>query len=238
MREWELLDHEDVPSDDATIYLMERGGQYAIHVDGRELMATGPHGSEDALADLACDRLDVSGPLRVLIGGLGLGYTLAAVLRRLGPDGAVTVAELLSSVVRWNRDVPRLARFAGYPLRDPRVTVHVGDVVDLVERPPARWDAILLDIDNGPRSLTRYANGWLYTREGIEAAYAALDPGGVLTIWSCEPYDPLTAALARAGFAVDVVSHVEPSRPTHDDRGTHVVWVAQRPASRSAGDRP
>lgn len=233
MREWELLDHEDMPSDDATVYLMERGGQYAIHVDGRELMATGPHGSEDALADLACDRLVGSGPLRVLVGGLGLGYTLSAVLRRLGPEGAVTVAELLPSVVRWNREYPRLARFAGFPLRDPRVTVHVGDVADLLQEAPARWDAILLDIDNGPRSLSRLANGWLYSRTGLAAVRAALVPRGVLTIWSSTPHDPLTSLLAEAGFEVDVVPHVEAARPTHDGRGTHVVWVAQRPSTAS-----
>ena len=232
MREWELLDHEDVPSDEATVYLMERGGQYVIHVDGRELMATGLHGSEDALADLACDRLAVSGPVRVLVGGLGLGFTLAALLRRLGTEDVVTVAELLPSVVRWNREHARLARYAGYPLRDPRVHVHVGDVMDLVQPPPTSWSAILLDVDNGPHSLTRPTNGWLYTAEGAHAAYAALDPGGVLGIWSAAPCDPLTERLAAAGFAVEVVCYTERGRPTHDDLGTHVLWMAQRPESK------
>ncbi|MBX2803339.1 MAG: hypothetical protein KTR31_37005 [Myxococcales bacterium] len=192
-------------------------------------MSTGPHGSEEALADLACDRLAVSGPVRVLVGGLGLGFTLSAVLRRLGSEDAVTVAELLPSVVCWNQDYPRLARFAGYPLRDPRVTVHVGDVLDLVQLPPTRWSAILLDIDNGPHSLTRPTNGWLYTPEGIDAAFAALVPGGVLAIWSAAPSDPLTKSLADAGFVVEVVCHTERGRPTRDNDGTHVVWVAQRP---------
>lgn len=229
MSEWELLDHEDVPSNDATVYLLEREGQYAIHVDGRELMATGLHGSEDALADLAFDCLgDVAAP-RVLVGGLGLGFTLAAVLRRLDAQGLVTVAELLPSVVRWNREYPQLARFAGEPLTDPRVRVHIGDVMALVREPPALWHAILLDIDNGPRALTRPANGWSYTHAGLQAARAALAPGGVLTIWSASPDDPLTGVLAETGFDVEVVKHVEPGRPTPDDRGTHTVWVAQRP---------
>ncbi|MEM6930819.1 MAG: hypothetical protein AAF602_28045, partial [Myxococcota bacterium] len=216
MREWELLDHETVPEDDATVYLMERGGQYAIHVDGRELMATGLHGSEDALADLAFDRLAVTGPVRVLVGGLGLGFTLAAVLRRLDDAGRVTVAELLPSVVRWNREYPRLARFAGRPLNDPRAGVHIGDVADLVEVPPMPWSAILLDIDNGPRSLTRPANGWLYTPAGARAAFEALTPGGVLAIWSAHPDNALTALLAETGFAVAMVPYTEEGRPTWD----------------------
>ena len=149
MKPWDFVDREPVPDDDGMLYLVVRGNEYAIHVDGRELMTTRLHGSEDALSDLACDRLAALDDARILIGGLGMGFTLAAALRRVGEAGRVTVAELLPAVVRWNREY--VGRAAGHPLRDPRVEVYVGDVGDLVERPPARWSAILLDVDNGPK---------------------------------------------------------------------------------------
>ncbi len=226
MREWECIDHEAVPDDNGTLYLMARGGEYAIHVNGRELMGSGLHGSEDALAHLACDRLQNLDAARILVGGLGMGFTLAAVLRRLGPDGHATVAELMPAVVRWNREW--LGRAAKHPLRDPRVQVYLGDVGDLVEQPPAPWDAILLDVDNGPRSLTRPTNGWLYTPQGLVAARKALAPGGVLGIWSAWSDGSLTRRLRGSGFEVEVLRHSEPRRPTADESGTHVLWMARR----------
>jgi spermidine synthase len=224
MRPWDLVDHEPVPDDDGTLYLMSRGSEFAIHVDGNELMTNRQHGSEDALSDLACDRLDDLDHAHILVGGLGMGFTLAAALRRVGPDARVTVAELLPAVVRWNRE--HTGKASGHPLRDPRAEVYVGDVGDLVERPPSRWSAILLDVDNGPRSLTRPNNGWLYTRDGLRAAKAALIDGGVLGIWSARPDDDLTDRLAETGFAVDVIEHHEHGRPTRDGRGVHVLWMA------------
>jgi spermidine synthase len=229
MRPWDLVDHEPVPHSDARVYLMSRGGVYAIHVDGRELMSTTLHGSEDALADLACDQLEDLPTARVLVGGLGMGFTAAAVLRRLGADGRCVVAELLPAVVRWNREVPALSRAAGRPLLDPRVTVYEGDVGDLIENPPAPWSAILLDVDNGPRSLTRPSNGWLYTDEGLDAAWAALRAGGVLAIWSVADDASLTDGLQVMGFEVKVAMYTEAGRPTPDGSGTHVVWTARRP---------
>ncbi len=227
MRPWEFIDHEEVPDNDGTLYLMNRGSEYAIHVNGRELMSNRKHGSEDALADLACDRLDQLDNARILVGGLGMGFTLAAVLRRIGPTGNATVSELMPAVVRWNHEFVGAA--ARHPLRDPRVVVHLGDVGDLVEKSPQPWSAILLDVDNGPRALTRPYNGWLYTREGLLAAMASLIPGGILGIWSAAPDPTLTHRLQGAGFVTEVVPFTEPDRPTEDGCGTHVLWMARRP---------
>jgi spermidine synthase len=226
MRPWELIDSEAVPADDSTLCLVSDGRQYAIRVDDRELMGDGLHGSEDALAEYACDGIRTIEDARVLVGGLGMGFTLAAVLRWIGAAGHVTVAELLPAVVRWNRDY--VGRTSGYPLRDPRVTVYIGDVADLLSGPPP-WSAILLDVDNGPNALTRATNGWLYTKAGLRAAHDALIPGGILGIWSALGSASLTRRLRKAGFDVDVIRHIEEGRPTETGDGTHILWIARRP---------
>ncbi|MCB9678071.1 MAG: hypothetical protein H6737_23425 [Alphaproteobacteria bacterium] len=202
--------------------LIERDGELAIHVDGCELMGTDTHGSEDALADLAFDRLGPLDAPRVLVGGLGTGFTLAAVLRRLAPGGRVTVAELVPEVVRWNRE--HLGVYAGHPLRDPRVDVFVGDVFDRMQG-DVRWDAILLDVDNGPRAFTRQSNGILYTRQGLHQAWRALRPGGVLGVWSSSPDRGFTRLLKKERFDVEVIRHSEPSQGEIE---THVLWMARR----------
>ena len=226
MRPWDLIDYEDVPDDDGTLFLVSRGSEYVIHVNGRELMSNRLHGSEDALADFACDRLAELDDARILVGGLGMGFTLAAALRRVGPNARVTVAELLPAVVRWNREY--CGRASRHPLSDPRTEVYVGDVGDLVETPPARWSAILLDVDNGPGALTRPNNGWLYTRHGLQSARDALVPGGILGIWSARPDSALNSRLRKVGFEVEVLPFHEPGRPTHDDRGIDTLWMARR----------
>ena len=225
MRPWDIIDRAHTPYDDSVIYLMERGGEYTILVDDIELMSNRLHGSEDALAELACDRLSDLESARVLVGGLGMGFTLAAVLRRVGGGARVTVAELIPAVVRWNRE--RLGRAARYPLRDARVDVHVGDVCDLIDG-GGPWSAILLDVDNGPRALSRSTNGWLYTPQGLAAARAALAPDGVLGVWSAAKDASLTGRLRKAGFEVEVLPHTEEGRPTPDDSGTHILWMARR----------
>lgn len=227
MRPWQTIDSEAVPHDDATMYLVERGGEWAIHVDGRELMTNREHGSEDALSDLACDRLDHLDDATVLVGGLGMGFTLAAVLRRVGPNARVTVAELIPAVVRWNREY--VGRASRHPLRDPRVEVYMGDVGDLVEKPPYPWSAILLDVDNGPGALTRPTNGWLYNAQGLRAAWDALIPGGILGIWSAAGDDSFTQRLIDGLFETEFLPYLEDGRPTHDGSGTHVLWMARRP---------
>ncbi len=225
-RPWQCIDYEDVPDDDGTIYLMSRGTEYAIVVDDRELMNNRVHGSEDALSDLACDRLAALDDAHILVGGLGMGFTLAAALRRVGPSGSVTVAELLGAVIRWNREY--VGKAARHPLRDQRSVVYNGDVGDLVEKPPKRWSAILLDVDNGPMSLTRPTNGWLYTKSGLRAAWDALIPGGVLGVWSAGDDPAFTRRLRAMGFEVEVIRYVEEGRPTRDGDGTDVIWMARR----------
>jgi len=227
MRPWEILDRQSVPNETEVVYLMNRGSEYVIQVDGRELMSSRLHGSEDALSDWACDRLDHLEDARILVGGLGMGFTLAAALRRVGANGQVTVAELIPAVVRWNEGL--LSKVAKYPLRDPRAVVYNGDVGDLIEKCEQPWSAILLDVDNGPESLTRPYNGWLYTLQGLQAAYDSLIPGGVLGIWSAAPNSKLTRRLRKRRFAVEVLSHTEKGRPTEDGSGTHTLWMAKRP---------
>jgi spermidine synthase len=227
MQDWQIIDSDRVPGDEGILYLMMRGTEYAIQVDGRELMSNTLHGSEDALADEACDRLARLDDARILVGGLGMGFTLAAVLRRLGPGGSATVAELVPGVVRWNRD--HVGPAAHHPLRDPRVTVYEGDVGELVHRGGTVWSAILLDVDNGPGALTCPLNRWLYTGDGLYAAREALIPGGVLGIWSAADDDGFTGRLVEAGFEVEVIPYTEEGRETPDDTGTQVLWMARRP---------
>jgi len=227
MRPWEILDHQSVPEETEIVYLMNRGSEYVIQVDGRELMSNRLHGSEDALSDWACDRLDHLEDARILVGGLGMGFTLAAALHRVGANGQVTVAELIPAVVRWNEGL--LSKVAKHPLRDPRAVVYAGDVGDLVEKIEKPWSAILLDVDNGPEALTRPYNGWLYSPKGLQAAYDSLIPGGVLGIWSAAPDSKLTQRLRNNRFEVEVLSHTEPGRPTEDGSGTHTLWMAKRP---------
>jgi spermidine synthase len=222
---WECLDHEAVPGDGGTMYLMRRGDEYVIEVDGRELMSNGMHGSEDALANFACDRLARLDDARILVGGLGMGFTLAAALDRAGASGNVTVAELVPAVVRWNEKY--VGASSRYPLQDSRTTLYVGDVGDLLETPPLSWSAILLDVDNGPSALTHPDNDWLYTTDGLLAANAALIRGGVLAIWSATADDSFTKRLRAAGFDTEVLHFTEDARPTCDETGTHVLWMAR-----------
>lgn len=226
MGSWECVDHQLVPDDDGTLYLMAREGEFVIHINGAELMSDQLHGSEDALADLACDRLTQLDDARILVGGLGMGFTLAAALRRVGPEGRVTVAELMGAVVRWNET--HTGKAAGFPLRDARASVYAGDVGDLVEDPPAPWSAILLDVDNGPRALTHPRNAWLYHDEGLATAWNALEPGGILGVWSAFDDESFTAKLRATGFEVEVIQFHEEERPTPEDDGIHVLWMCRR----------
>jgi spermidine synthase len=230
MRQWDVIDSASVPDDDAKLWLLNRGGEWAVYVDDRELMTNREHGSEDALANEACDRLSPEHlhSARILVGGMGMGFTLAAALRRVGPEGRVTVAELVPAVIQWNREY-LMAKASGYPLKDPRAHVYMGDVGDLLERPLERWSAILLDVDNGPNHLTRPSNGWLYHKQGLDNAWDALVPGGVLGIWSATSDPAFTQRLRRKGFLTEVLHHTEVDRPTPDASGTHVLWMAKRP---------
>ncbi len=229
MNEWELLESTLVPDTGGFMRLMRRGDELVIRVDGRELMSTRVHGSEDALADLACDQLQRRGDkqpdARILIGGMGIGFTLAAALARVGPEARVVVAELVPAVIAWNRGI--LGETAGHPIDDPRTSVHEGDVADLIRNPPEPWDAILLDVDNGPTGLTRPGNNWLYSWRGLNAAFAALRPQGVLGVWSAAPDDGFTRRVKRAGFEVNPIE--VRSRGAKGGR-RHIVWICTRMA--------
>ncbi len=224
MRPWNLIDSSEIPAGGGELRLYRRGGEYSIMiVGGGELMNSRMHGSEDALAELGCRHLAGQPSPRVLVGGLGMGFTLAAALAQLGPDAEVIVAELIPAVVTWNRE--HLGPFAGRPLDDPRSIVRVGDVAAVLKHERAAYDAILLDVDNGPEGLTHHENDWLYTTAGLHAAWDALCPHGVLAVWSAGPDAPFGERLRQAGFAVEV-HRVRAHRPGKG--ASHTIWIAQR----------
>ncbi|MBY6205676.1 hypothetical protein [Halomonas denitrificans] len=218
-----LLASATIPDTDVELKLHEHGDRFAISIPGRgELMNTRVHGSEIALAERACARLAGKASPRLLIGGLGMGFTLAAALGSLGPGAEVVVAELVPEVVDWNRDL--VGEPSGHPLRDPRTTVYVGDVAECLRRPGSKFDAILMDVDNGPEGLIRVENDWLYGPSGLAAARAALRPGGELAIWSAGPDERFTNRLRAAGFEVAT----EVVRPHRSGKGAkHVLWFAR-----------
>jgi len=222
---WEFLERAQVPGNGGELCLYRRGAEFSIRVGNRELMNSRVHASEEALAELAYARVTGRPRPRILIGGLGMGFTLAATLRRLGPKGRVVVAELVPAVVAWNRGP--LAALAGHPLQDARVAVREVDVAQILRETRQAYDAILLDVDNGPEGLTRRENDWLYARPGLEAAHAALRPAGVLAVWSAVPNQVFAQRLRRVGFRVDEVQ--VPARSSRKGR-RHTVWLAHRPS--------
>jgi spermidine synthase len=220
---WRLLDTAIVPGGEGNLRLMQRGAEFSIRLDHYELMNSRLSGSEEALAAMACDRLKSRNAPRVLIGGLGMGFTLRAALASLGPDAGVTVAELVPAVIKWAGG-PMKDVF-GDSLADPRVSVRVADVGELIQSSPSHFDAILLDVDNGPDGLTRKANDALYDLPGLRTARRALRAGGALTIWSARASPQFTLRLRKANFDVDVREV-----PAGRSRGgsKHVIWVASR----------
>ena len=218
---WSLLDTASVPGG-GELRLMRRGAEFSIMSGSTELMNSRLGGSEEALATLTCVRLEDRRAPRILIGGLGMGFTLRAALSRLGADAQVVVAELVPSVVSWARGP--MAEVFGGSLEDPRVTLREADVGDLITPARPGFDAILLDVDNGPEGLTRPANDRLYGVPGLEAARRALNPGGILSVWSSGPDRAFTRRLRQLGFAVEEVAVRAKGR-----RGArHVLWVAAR----------
>ncbi|MGC2061903.1 MAG: hypothetical protein WA610_02925 [Thermodesulfovibrionales bacterium] len=220
---WALLDSAQAPGDGGEVCLYRRGRELSIRIDGAELMNSNAHGSEDALAELACSRIAGRPRPRVLIGGLGMGYTMAAALSSLGTEGQVVVAELVPAVVRWNRGV--LSVLAGHPLRDGRASVLEVDVAHILRSEQSAYDAILLDVDNGPQGLTRKGNDWLYSGAGLQAAFSALRPGGVLAVWSAGPDRAFTRLLRTVGFSTEEMQ-VRARGPRKG--GHHTIWLASR----------
>jgi spermidine synthase len=212
-----------IPGKGTRLRLLQRNDEFSIRIAGTtgELMNSRVHGSEDALATLACERIAGQPSPSVLIGGLGMGFTLAAALSSLGEDARVTVAELVPEVEDWNRGP--LGAAAGNPLDDPRTDVYIGDVAELLKRSDGQWDAILLDVDNGPEGLTRKENNWIYSPAGIAAAQQSLSPEGILAYWSAGQEHAFTERLRAAGFSVEAVT-VRGLRP---GKGAyHVIWLA------------
>ena len=220
---WEFLDSAPVPGSNNELRLYKRDGEFSIRLGRHELMNSRMHGSEDALAELACARIaDRSRPC-VLIGGLGMGYTTAAALRQLKTDGQLVVAELVPAVVKWNRGP--LADIAGRPLENERVTVREVDIAQILKTEHGVYDAILLDVDNGPEGLTRRGNDWLYSQAGLDAAFSTLRPAGVLAVWSASPNRDFAQRLRKGSFEVEEV-HV---RARDSRKGArHTIWLARR----------
>jgi len=219
---WQLIDKVTVPGDEGALQLFRRGEEYSIRLTGRgELMNSRVHGSEDALAELASTRLNSTGHQHVLIGGLGMGFTAAAALKYFGDQVKIIIAELVPAVVAWNYGP--LGQQADYPLKDSRVTVREVDVAEIIKAEQKTFDAILLDVDNGPEGLTRQQNDWLYTIDGLSAAYQALQPGGLLVVWSAGPAPDFMQKLLKTGFEVE-----EKRVRAHGSKGArHVIWLAQ-----------
>ena len=214
----ELLGSAIVPGGGEELRLFRRGDDYMIVLDRNELMSSRMSGSEQALAVMSIERLG-NRAAHVLIGGYGMGYTLRASLDAMSAEGKITVVELVPEIVTWAKG-PMKELTAGC-LDDPRVELVIGDVADAISA--GQYDAILLDVDNGPDGLTRASNDRLYSPRGLAAAKAALKPGGILAIWSAAPDRAFTRALDEAGFAVDEVA----VRARSNGKGAkHVIWFA------------
>ena len=219
----ELIDVARIPGTNDELRLFRRGGDFMIVLDRNELMNSRMSGSEEALATMAGERLTGRAAPHFLIGGYGMGFTLRAALGMLGPDARVTVAELVPEIIDWARGP--MAELAAGCLDDPRVRVVGEDVAGVIDGARGTYDAILLDVDNGPDGLTRASNGRLYSARGLDAAWQALTPGGVLAIWSAAPDDRFARRLRDAGFAVDEVV----VRARSNGKGPrHVIWFATR----------
>jgi spermidine synthase len=223
--QWELLEAASVRHTGAELCLYRRGDEFSIRLEGRELMNSRVHSSEEALGELACERIADRPNPRVLVGGLGMGFTLAALLSKLGPDADVIVSELVPAVVLWNHGA--LGELAKYPLRDSRVTVREGDVAELLEEERDGYDAILFDVDNGPEALPQSGNHRLYGEAGLAAVLGALRAGGLFAVWSAGPSRAFAERLRAAGFEVEEVG----VRARGYGRGVrHTIWFA-RPIS-------
>jgi spermidine synthase len=221
---WELLGRTATPGGEE-MALMRQSGEYVILAGGKPLMSSRMHGSEEALAEVACRGARGQEAPCVLVGGLGMGFTLRAALDVLPSGATVIVAELVAGVVEWNRGP--LGTLAGVPLNDPRTLVEVADVTDLLRASRRRFDAVLLDVDNGPDAFTTSGNTWLYGDLGLAAIRAALVANGTLAVWSAREDRRFEQRLRYAGFAVEVVrvrARLQKGGPRH------VIFVGRLPA--------
>ena len=225
MDPWTQIDSAPVPGSDAELTLLQSNEDFAIRISDvqGDLMNSRMYHSEEVLAELGCKRLGTIDNARVLVGGLGMGFTLAAALRIVPASAEVIVAELVPKVVEWNQGP--LGQCAGRPIDDDRARIHQGDVVAFLKQAKKKFDAILLDVDNGPEAMTASANGWLYTRGGLKTMYEKLRPEGIVAIWSVRADHVFTGKLKKTGFKVQ--AHTVRARPGKGSR--HTVFVAQKP---------
>ncbi len=222
MTPMELIGTAQVPGGQE-LRLFRRGRDFMILLDRNELMSSRMSGSEEALAVMSCARLEQRPAPHILIGGYGMGFTLRSALAALGADAQVTVAELVPEIIEWARG-PMVDLAAGC-LDDPRVRLIEGDVVAVIAEAVATYDAILLDVDNGPDGLTRNGNDRLYSMKGLAAAKAALKPGGILAVWSAAPDNVFAKRLSAAGFSVEEIA----VRARSNGKGPrHVIWFATK----------
>jgi len=221
---WTLLEKAPTPDTGKELRLYKHDTEYSIKVGTYELMNSRAHSSEDALGKLACQRISHHAQQNILIGGLGMGFTLRAALNTLKSKACVTVAELIPAVVKWNRSF--LSSLAEDPLDDKRVTVYEGDVADKINTTRNFYHAILMDVDNGAKGLTQNKNDSLYTHKGLKAAYDALQSKGVLALWSASRDEAFTQRLQKTGFKVEemrVSTHSGVKRG-----GQSIVWIAEK----------
>jgi spermidine synthase len=217
---WSLLDTAKIPNGGGELRLKQRGQEFSIMLGANELMNSRLSGSEKALATLACEKIGDRPKPHVLIGGLGMGFTLRAALGALGTDARITVAELVPAVVAWGRG-PMAAVFES-SLDDPRVDIYEGDVRLIIRSAQASYDAILLDVDNGPDGITHEANDGLYDSLGLRSAWQALRPGGILAVWSSGPDAKFKRRLRETGFVTEEVA----VRANAKRGARHVIWLA------------
>ncbi len=218
---WQELSRARVPGGE--LVLSKRGEEFAIRLKGAELMNSRAHQSEDLLAALGCKGLAEVPGVRVLVGGLGMGFTARAALGAVGADARVEIAELIPEVVEWNRGP--LAHLAGNPLDDPRVRVKVADVVRLIGDADGIYHSILLDVDNGPDAFTAPSNAALYGVPGLKRARRALVAQGRLAVWSVEDDKAFTGRLIGVGFSVEQ----HKVAPRSGSGARHVLWIARAP---------
>ena len=224
MSSWELMDTAAIPNNGGELRLFKRNEEFVIRINGTlgDLMSSRTHGSEDALGELACSPFANKKSARILVGGLGMGFTLATALKSLAADAEVTVAELVPGVVKWNQDL--VGEFAGNPLNDKRVNVKNVDVGTLINSASDHYDAILLDVDNGPEGLTHQGNDGLYSIDGLETTRQALRTQGILAVWSASPARKFVALMKKAKFIVD-----EKKVRAHNGKGArHIIWLAKK----------
>jgi len=220
---WVHIDTAGVPDSDVELRLMRRGAEFSMMLGQNELMNSRLSGSEEALATLACRQIEAVKAPHLLIGGLGMGFTLRAALAVLGSEARIVVAELVPAVIAWARGP--MKDIFGESLSDSRADIRQADVIEVIKSQTKAFDAILLDVDNGPEGLIRKANDALYDAKGLQAIHRALRPAGVLAVWSSGPNPKFTKRLRDAGFTVNEVA----VRATTKRSGArHVIWFATK----------